>query len=169
MIRWLRALIEEGRTHDQRIAEQSNKRAHDERNEDHHDRPPLCQGCSTRSPVPVDRQPVMGMAVDVVKGLSALGGRVHVHCHAGHVRDVVEHLVANFLRHRVPLRDREVGVHRDIQLEGETMAGPASSHLGNIVDAWYVPRRLLDGVQDRAVAASAKLWSVSAKRPHSLR
>src|SRR5207247_5902862 len=57
-----RVLIEEGRTHDQRIAEQSNKRAHGERNEDHHDRPPLAQGCSTRSPVPVDRQPVMGMA-----------------------------------------------------------------------------------------------------------
>jgi hypothetical protein len=112
---------------------------------------PLCQGCATRSPVRVGRQPVMSMAVDVVVGLSALGGRVHVYRHTENVRDVMEHLVANFLRHPMPLRDRYVGVHGDIQFDRKTMADPASSHFGDIADAWHVPRGVLGGVQDLRV------------------
>ena len=40
-----------GRTHEQRVAEPSNKHTHAKHNEDHRDRPPLCHGCSTTSPV----------------------------------------------------------------------------------------------------------------------
>src|SRR2546425_2571255 len=99
----------------------------------------------------VDRQPIVGMAVNSVKGLSALGGRVDVHCHAGYVRDLMENSVADLFRHPMPLCDTQVRVDRDVELHGETMADPPSAHLGHIGHTRHVLRRVLGGVQDLRV------------------
>ena len=76
----------------------------------------------------------MGVVVDMVEGLSALGGWVHVHRHLGHMGDMMQHLMTDLLGHLVPVRDCCGRIYGDVDLEGEAMTDPACAHFGDVVD-----------------------------------
>ena len=84
------------------------------------------------SAVRMHGKPVMSMSADAVMCLAGLIRRINMDENERQIIQMMKQLVANLGGNRVCLRDRQLGIHGNIQFGVQAVPEPARPHLGNL-------------------------------------